>query len=201
MKLLSLVFLTLLAWSQMVVGDHLTDMPLSMFRDGEFRIVGYALFALLLAIGAIMVAALRRANRAADAAVFAFVLALLMVVVATPSLNAWHEAGAALLLLTLFGYYAGRLVLARSSLLYFHLVMPLALTPLVGLGYGPWQKGIIVYLLLLINIHWHLFERNASQSRLPAGSAAAQRRRVVYVVEAGQAWRRRRRLGSTSCVN
>jgi hypothetical protein len=195
MKLLSVTFLGLLIWSQQVAGRPLSDLPLSMFRDGEFGVLGYTLFALLLVIGVLMLHAQIRLRRFGAIVVFGLALAFLIVVVATPSLDADHNACATLLLFRLFGYYAGLLILAETGWLYAHLAVPLALTPLLAGGYGPWQKGLIVYLLVLINIHWHVLRsipHSATRRRSPA-----LRRRTVYVVETGKAWTRREQLGSS----
>jgi hypothetical protein len=200
MKLLSLIFVGLLFWSQVVVGAELADKPLSMFRDGDFGVVGYTLFALLLAIGALMATALQRAERRGEARVFFLAVFLLFVVLATPSLDsALHETGAAFLLCLLFGYYAIHLVIAQSGWLYFHLALPVALVPLLGLGYGPWQKGLIVYLVLVINIHWQLLPPIQSRSARGRRRVPSLKRRVVYVIEPSRTWERRERLTGTSC--
>jgi hypothetical protein len=151
-KLLTLTFLGLLVWSQNVVGDPLALQPLSMFRDGDFRPVGYALFALLAAIGTLPLLAHYHAGRLGNAGVFALGLGLLLVVAATPSLNPLHEAASILLLLLLFAYYAGALIAAQTNWLYLHMVVPILLMPLLSWGYGPWQKGLIVYLHTLRNV-------------------------------------------------
>jgi len=200
MKLLSLLFLGLLLWSQQVAGRELSERPLSMFRDGEFGPLGYALFALLMCIGVLMLHAQVRARHVGAVVVFGLAVMFLMVVVATPSLDAGHDAAATSLLLLLLGYYAGLLILARTNWLYLHLAVPLLLTPLLAGGYGPWQKGLIVYLLVVINIHWHVL-RDMSPlrpTRRPAPRREpALRRRTVYVVEPGKAWTRREQLGSS----
>jgi hypothetical protein len=201
MKLLSLIFVGLLFWAQFAVGEELAVKPLSMFRDGDFGVVGYALFALLLAIGALMAAALHRAERRGEARVFVLAVFLLFVVLVTPSLNsALHETGAAFLLCLLFGYYAIRLMIAQSGLLYCHLALPIALVPLLGLGYGPWQKGLIVYLVLAINIHWQLLAPIRERPERGRRRVPALRRRVVYVIEPSKMWERRERLNGTSCT-
>jgi hypothetical protein len=197
MKLLSVGFLGLLVWSQAIVGPELSLRPLSMFRDGDYGVVGYALFAVLCVIGIVMLTAQRRAERYGGTAAFAIALALLLIVAATPSLHPVHEAAAAVLLFTLFAYYAGLLILAERIWLYLHLAMPLGLVPLLSWGYGPWQKGVIVYLLLVINVHWHLLQAGTSQPH--RARPAALRRRVVYVVEPGEMWGRRKQLSGSSC--
>src|SRR5262245_47486365 len=105
MKPLTITFVGLLVWSQSAAGEQLTSRPLSMFRDGEYSAVGYALFALLLAMGSLMMQRLQRLGRHGEAYVFAAATALLAVVATTPSFNAWHECSAILLMLTLFAYY------------------------------------------------------------------------------------------------
>ncbi|MCI0642888.1 MAG: hypothetical protein L0Y72_21455 [Gemmataceae bacterium] len=197
MKLLTLTFLGLLVWSQYLVGDPLASQPLSMFRDGDFRPVGYALFALLTAIGALPLLSHYIAGRYGSAAVFALGLGFLLVVVATPSLNPLHEAASTLLLLLLFTYYAGALTAARSGWLFLHMAVPILLLPLLAWGYGPWQKGLIVYLLLVINIDWHVCGAWPS----PFGKrrrSRALRRRVVYVVAPGKSWNRHKHIGGAS---
>jgi hypothetical protein len=199
MKLLSFAFLGLLVWSQHAAGRQLSEQPLSMFRDGEYRAVGYALFGLLLAIGILMLHAQVRARHVGAVIVFGLALVFLVVVVATPSLDATHDACATTLLFLLFVYYAGLLILAQTSWLYAHLAVPLMLMPLLAGGYGPLQKGLIVYLLVLINIHWHLLEGMSPLRHRERQRGPALRRHVIYVVEDGKAWTRRERLGS-SCA-
>lgn len=200
MKLLTIAFLGLLFWSQCSVDPNLAVQPLSMFRDGEFPSIGYALFALLLAIGAQMALAQYRMENAGSAVVFALAVCLLLLVAVTPTFNAWHEAGAACLLLLLLAYYAGLLILAQTGWLYLHLAMPLMLTPLLGVGYGPWQKALIVYLLLAINIHWHWLTPARLRCSNNRRHGESLRRRVVYVVEAGKSWTRRSSNIGTSYV-
>ena len=199
MKLLSVLFLGLLIWAQQVAGRQLAEQPLSMFRDGEFRAVGYALFGLLMSIGVLMFQAQVRARHVGAIVVFGLALVFLTVVVATPSLDANHDACATSLLLLLFAYYAGLLICAETSWLwlYVHLAVPLLLTPLLAGGYGPWQKGLIVYLLVLINIHWHLLPNMSPLGRQARRPSPALRRRTVYVVESGKVWTRREQMGSS----
>lgn len=200
-KLLSAGFLGLLIWSQAMIGPELWRRPLSMFRDDDFGIVGYSLFAVLLVIGVLMFTAQRRARHWGGVVVFGEALVLLLVVAATPSSHPVHEAAAALLLFSLFGYYAGLLLLTNKLCLYLHLLMPVALACFAGWDYGPWQKGLIVYLLFVLNVHWHLLPAGALEDmasrqrrRIPA-----LKRRIVYSIEPGETWGRRKQLSGSSC--
>src|SRR5919201_878426 len=110
MKLTTLAFLVaLLAAHSVGDTDKRFDQPLSMFRDGPdgvARWLGFLLFGLLLLAGSLLIRTLYRARRFLDVGVFGFAAALLVVVAATPSLNADHELCSFFLLALLYGYYA-----------------------------------------------------------------------------------------------
>src|SRR4051794_24655628 len=91
MKLATLAFVLLLL-SAHLAGDsaELVGQPLSMFRDGEQGWLGYLLFAVLLLITGLYLAALARAERIGEAAAAGLAAVLLAVVAVTPSLGAFH---------------------------------------------------------------------------------------------------------------
>jgi hypothetical protein len=199
MKLVALLFLCVLGAAHLA-GDpaELLARPLSMFRDGPLRPFGYALFALLLTATGLMIAAawLRHPEHAAF---FALAASLLVLVAVTPSQDTFHLLLSLLLLTALFGYFA--VVLYRRAgggWFVLHLSLPLLLVALTRChSYGLWQKSLILYFLLAANVQHHLLACTPPRRR---GAALGPRhrnvwcppRRVVYTLEAGRCWARRR---------
>jgi hypothetical protein len=145
----------------LLLALHLADpeawaKPLSLFRDGPYPAAGYALFGLLLAVGGLHVRTYYRASRWRQVGPSVLALALLAVVAVTPSWGGAHSAAAFALLAAVFGTYAGKLWAAGSLWLYAHLAAPVAiLLAAIGhdaLTYGVWQKGLILYFLLAVNL-------------------------------------------------
>jgi hypothetical protein len=195
MKAATLAFLGTLLVALSPGGTvELYHLPLSMFRDGPLWFLGYTLFALLMLIGSLMAVALIKTGRHADAGFFIGGVLLLAVIACTPSADAFHLLCSFLLLFLLYSYYALRLYLAESRWRVIHWVMPLVMVAATGCqSYGLWQKGFIAYCVLAIAIHHHLLGRGAPKPWAPRawGPAPPLRKRVVYVVEDGEAWDRR----------
>jgi hypothetical protein len=169
--------------------------PLSMLRDGPRWPWGYGLFGLLELIGALMALAMWRAGRSFEAGYFAVGVLLLAVITVTPSDDGFHFFCSLVLLFLLYTYYAVRLHLAETGWRYAHWVMPLVLALLTACqSYGLWQKAFIVYFVLAITAHHHLLGRPLPRPAAPRGWGPAPplRKRVVYVLEDGEAWVRRR---------
>src|SRR6187200_346842 len=97
------------------------DKPLSLFRDGPRPALGYALFAVLLLVGALHLRLYWRAGRWRDTFSPAAALVLLAVVGATPSFDALHTIASFLLLGLVFVTYAGKLWAVSSPWLFAHL--------------------------------------------------------------------------------
>ena len=150
MRLLSATFVLMLAYAHR--GGDLLHQPLSIFRDGEQRLIGGMLF-LLLVIGTILIRKLISLHGYVGGFVLAVAFALLLIVATTPSMSVLHHL-CALGLLSLVGfYYTMWLNLEKPRWLWPHLI----LTTVILWGaafdsYGLWQKGFILYLVLLINV-------------------------------------------------
>jgi hypothetical protein len=173
----------------LLLALHLADpeaweKPLSLFRDGPHPAAGYALFGLLLAVGGLHVQAYYRAGRVRQVWLPAFALALLAVVAVTPSWGEAHLAAAFALLAVVFGTYAGRLWAVRSPWLFAHLAAPVAiLLAAVGhdaLTYGVWQKGLILYFLLAVNLDALLISGRLSLPGPDDFRRAKRRRTATY---------------------
>lgn len=151
----SLLFLALLAAVQLL-DPAMVDRPLSLFRDGRWAAAGYALFGLLLNACGLHVRAYHRQGEWRRMGVPVFSTILLAVVAVTPSYNGVHGLAAFGLLGLVFGHYGWRLTAAGGLLaLTAHLLPPLLLSVYVGLyglTYGVWQKGLILYFLLALNL-------------------------------------------------
>jgi hypothetical protein len=170
-------------------------LPLSMFRDGPLWPYGYALFGLLQAIGALMALTLWRADRSFEAGVFMAGVLLLVVIAVTPSDGGFHFLCSLVLLSLLYVYYAVLLRLAESRWRFGHWALPLVLAGATSFhSYGLWQKTFIVYFVLTIAVHHHFLGRWVPRNAAPRGwePAPPLRRRVVYVLEEGSEWHRRR---------
>jgi hypothetical protein len=199
MKLASLAFVLLLLGAH-AAGDsaELVGQPLSMFRDGVQGWLGYALFAVLLLISALYVAALAQAGRVPEAAVAGLAALLLLVVAGTPSWGAFHVLCSLLLLGLLVSYYA--LLLHRAEgpwLAAAHLAVPLALAGATGLhSYGLWQKAVITYIVAVTAAHHHLLGRPAARPAPSAARAPSRggpgRRHKVYALGSSREWARLR---------
>jgi hypothetical protein len=213
MKAAAAVFFWLLVFAHLA-GDpvEMLALPLSPFRDGENAWLGYLLFAVLLLVGGLYVAALwRRSDRAAryrrlyvaarqregEAAVATLALALLLVVALTESWGLLHLTCSLLVLVLLYGYYALLLYRAGSAWFIAHVTMPiLLLLATQGHSYGLWQKTFIVYCVLAAVIHHHLLGQPEPmrQNR----RAQPLRKRKVYTLEVRRAWGRRGAAGSSA---
>jgi hypothetical protein len=190
-------------------GDFptLLGQPLSLFRDGEWGGLSYALFALLLLLGVLYTAALARAEHGGEAIVSAAAVFLLLVVTATPSWGGFHLFCSLLLLALLFGYYAALLHRTGSPWLLAHLAAPVALAGATGFhSYGLWQKALIVYFVAAAVARRHFLVRAApASSARPARRGEPLRRRPVYRLDPGREWARREtagpRLGAGSVLS
>ena len=201
MKLASLAFVTCLSLAHLE-GDFAKtlSLPLSMIRDGESWWVGYLLFGLLLLIAGLMLDRLRRDDLAVDACLLGIVAAFLLLVAVTPSRNGFHDFGSFVVLAVLFGYYAAVLRGESAAWMFGHLAVPILLLFVTQVhSYGLWQKSLIVYFLLVINVHHWLLLRgrmtlsltNLMNQGRHRGRGNAPRRRVVYMVDTSRSWSRK----------
>ena len=201
MKLASLAFVTCLSLAHLE-GDFAKtlSLPLSMIRDGESWWVGYLLFGLLLLIAGLMLNRLRRDDLAVDACLVGVVAAFLFLVAVTPSQDGFHNFGSFVVLAVLFGYYAAVLRGESAAWMFGHLAVPILLLFVTQFhSYGLWQKSLIVYFLLVINVHNWLLSRGGISLSLTnlmnqgrhRGRGKAPRRRVVYMVDTSRSWSRK----------
>jgi hypothetical protein len=195
MKLTALAFLLLLLLAHMTGDfDELAGQPLSTFRDGPQGWLGYALFAALLLVSLLYLAALVRFDRLGEAAVSGLAVVLLLVVALTPSWGGFHLLCSLLLFMLLFGYYSLLFYRMEGVWLFVHLAAPVVLALVTNLhSYGLWQKSFIAYFVLLAAAHHHLLIR---QPLPPTGHGAMRRvsstrRRKVYQLASGREWTRR----------
>jgi hypothetical protein len=204
LKSLSLLFIVLLIYAHDAGDpDKQIAQPLSMFRDGEQWLLGYSLFAVLLLLGVPMIHALVQLRRDSATGLFSVAAVLLALVAVTPSWDAFHVLASLVLIVLLYGYYAHLLHAARSAGLLPHLAAPVLLLFATQFhSYGAWQKGLIVYFVGVINVHYHVLCRGDPGSWLGARRRAARpgppfRRRKVYIVDPEQTWTRGR-IGRSS---
>jgi hypothetical protein len=156
MKLVTLAFLALLVLAHANgEGRIALARPLSLFREEAGSPIGWVLFGLLLAAGVILVQLLLRMRWFFDAFMLLVVTALLAFVAATPSLDSDHLIVSGVLLLSLYLYYALLFHRLESRWLWLHLPMPVLLLFLTQRhSYGLWQKSLILYYLLVINLQY-----------------------------------------------
>jgi hypothetical protein len=198
MKLASLAFVTVLLIAHRA-GDSAESLalPLSMFRDGAYCIFGYLLFGLLLVIAGLMVSRLHGACRDGDACLLGVVTIFLFLVAATPSENDFHGFCSFVVLGLLFCYYAAVLLGEDRIWMWVHLALPVLLLLAIRFhSYGLWQKSLIVYFVLAVNVHhWMLSGSHSALSVTRRGRHGSpggnRRRRVVYLEETGKTWSRK----------
>jgi hypothetical protein len=209
MKLAPAIFLVLLLRAHALdESDDPLGRPLSMFRDGPQAWLGYAMFAALLLVGLLYTAALVRRRREGEAAISGLAVLLLLLVAATPSSDSFHGLCSLLLLLLLFAHYTWLLYRLGGPWVFAHLAVPVSL--MLGTrshSYGLWQKGLILYFLAAVVVHYHVLKleaagggRRSARTRIRGGSPPGNRRKV-YQLEPGRAWRRRRRAAGSSWVS
>jgi hypothetical protein len=157
-----------IAFAALLVCAHLADVqgdayerPLSLFRDYEPAWIGYAMFALLVAIGLATVRTAFRAESEVHAGMYLLSTGLLAFVSATPSDNEWHQNFAVVVMLVLFTYYAVVLYYRDAMFwLLFHLLTPSFMMWATRLdSYGIWQKGMILYFLAATIVHQGVLAR------------------------------------------
>jgi hypothetical protein len=179
-------------------GDpaELLGLPLSMFRDGPQGSFGYVLFGLLMLVGGLMIAILLRLRLHGHVFLFCLAALLLLLVALTPSDGGWHLTTSLVLLGVLYTYYAVQSHAAGRAWLWAHLAVPSFLVLATQFhSYGLWQKGLILYFLLAVNVHHHLLtqglpRRFRTEARRPHRDVLGSRRRVVYVLSEGRGWSR-----------
>jgi hypothetical protein len=151
MHVATVIFLILLGVAHLGDADAV-DRPLSLFREDR-PAFGYLLFGLLALIGGLHLRTYYRLGLHRELWAPAGSLLLLAVVAATPSPDDLHTLAALLLLGLVFGWYAIRLHRVRSPWLLAHLAAPvLVLVLTAARSYGLWQKLVVVYFLLAVNI-------------------------------------------------
>lgn len=133
--------------------------PLSMFRDGRDSTLGYWMFGLLLAAGAILMQLLVRLRWWGDAFALLMSFALLIVVASTPSADFDHLFVAMVLLLSVYIYYAFLFHRLGSRWFWVHLLAPVLIGMLLQWhSYGLWQKSLIVYFVATMNAQYYAFK-------------------------------------------
>ena len=127
-----------------------------MFRDGNYAGLGYLAFALLIATGVMMTRASFRSGESINGAFYAAAMTLLAVIAVTPSFDLLHLFLSLLLPLAVYVYYAFIFPCSAAPLwMVLHLSIPVVLAVATGFhSYGAWQKCLIVYFVLLANLHW-----------------------------------------------
>jgi hypothetical protein len=82
------------------------------------------------------------------------IVLLLVIVMVTPSKDAFHRYSSYVLFLLLMGYYTWVLLRWNSRYVIVHLAVLLLLTVLTAWhSYGLWQKALVLYMLVLMNMH------------------------------------------------
>ncbi len=197
MKLAAFSFFLLLIYVHLTADlERAAEQPLSTFRDDSRGLLGYALFAALMLVGILYVAALARSQREAEAVISASGILILLVVAVTPSTNGFHLLCSLLLFGLLFFYYATLLYRAEPLLLFLHLTVPIALAFAIQFhSYGLWQKSFISYFVFLGAAHHHAIthqhsERSSSSAAHPRRRGQATKRRKVYRLELEGQWHR-----------
>jgi hypothetical protein len=171
MKLASLIFFGLLFYAHHVGGMYQPlAQPLSSFRYGEAGWLGYALICSLSWIGVVYAYDSKRFGDPDDDTDMRSFFVLLVIVAATPSGWALHDASAVVLLASLYAYFSIQLYRSgRLSMLVFHLCVPFVLVVATAFhSYGIWQKSLISYFVVAATVQHHLVKRGARASAVAA---------------------------------
>jgi hypothetical protein len=155
-KELAIAFLTLFIGAHLVdpLGDAF-DRPLSLFRDVDPAWIGYAMFALLVALSAELARTAWRTGNRNQAAVYLGGVGTLSLIALTPSFSTLHTLATLVTLLGMFANYAW--LLDQYDLPYW-LTAHLSIVLLLALANflfpdGFWQKSLDLYLLAAALVH------------------------------------------------
>ena len=168
-----------------LIGGHLADQegdalerPLSLFRDVEPVWIGYAMFALLVALAAEMTRTAWRLSYRSQFVVYLFMTFTLTVTALTPSFVPLHTLSANVSMLTLFLNYAWLLYQNHKLFwLMVHVLIPTFLLrqDLIDTS-GMWEKGMDLYLVAAVVVHHHFLEQGlpvqGNVRRLPENRSA-----------------------------
>jgi hypothetical protein len=161
-KLLAAAFVVLLVYAHLadLQGDAY-NRPLSMFRDYSPAWVGYAMFAILVAIGSITAVTAFRAQAYLQCGVYVFGTVLLTIVAATPSNSFNHLQISLLLMAIIFANFAARLWMNDEYFWFaIHAFAPTILALLTKLeSFGIWQKALVVYFVLVVVIDQTMYSQ------------------------------------------
>ena len=152
MRLASLAFFLILAGLHGSEGT--LSQPLSTFRDGPQRTWGFALFGLLTFIGLNWIWTLIRTHSTSELVGVVPALPLLGFVALTDSRDGWHLAASFALLGWMLLFFAAKLWEEENWWVFAHLLMPIAIGLTIQFhSFGLWQKSLIAYFVVLINMH------------------------------------------------
>ena len=152
MRLASLAFFLILVLLH--GSEHALSQPLSTFRDGPSRAWGFTLFGLLTFIGLNWIWTLIRTRNASDLVGVAPALPLLAFVALTDSRDGWHLAASFVLLGWMLLFFTAKLWEEENWLVFVHLLMPIVIGLTIQFhSFGLWQKSLIAYFVVLINMH------------------------------------------------
>lgn len=193
MKIAAIAFFALLIYAHVLGGvETMLPRPLSMFREGEFAVLGYAMFCTLALVGGVYTFDLWRLGRPAEAANAGFAIVVLLIVAATPSSGTLHADCAFILLGSMFAYYSILLYRSSRPWMFVHLSIPILLAVAIGFrGYGVWQKALISYFVIAAVVHHHVVRR-AARAPAPPEPDVFHKQPKVYRVDPGRPWPRRR---------
>ncbi|MFT3882598.1 MAG: hypothetical protein QM703_23465 [Gemmatales bacterium] len=156
----TLLFLLTLVIGHAYAGwEEALHVPFSQWRDGPYSVFGYVNFILLLACSLLILVLIIRQRLRSDIITAVSIVLLLFIVMITPSKDAFHRYSSYVLFLLLMGYYTWVLWRWNARNVIVHLAVLLALTLLTAWhSYGLWQKALVLYMLVLMNIHGlHLY--------------------------------------------
>lgn len=155
MRLASLAFLLILSGLHLASpSPEILATPLSEFRDGPFRLWGFVLFGLLIFIGGSWIKTMVRVRDPSDLLAVVPGISMLGFAAVTESWDFWHLVCSLVLFGWLLLFFTLKLLEAESLFAFPQLMMPALLVLIVrGHSFGLWQKMLIVYFVIAINIY------------------------------------------------
>ena len=129
-----------------------------MFRDCQPRWIGYALFAVLIGIGAETTRTAWRLHCQVSTLLYVCFTGLLVLIASTPSNDSIHLYCTGMVLIAMFVYLASLLYQCDSFFwLMIHLLMPSVMLMAARAGSGGiWEKGMIIYFVGATLVHQHV---------------------------------------------
>lgn len=159
LSLVSVVYLLMMLAGHTVAGWSFSlAVPISPWREGPYAVFGYAYFGLLFVASLLLQSLLVSGRQTFDIAMSRIIMMLFLVVMVTPSQAFLHRYASLIMFTLLIAYYSSVLYRWHYRWFMLHMCILILLTLATAWhSYGFFQKTLVLYLLVLMNVHgWWL---------------------------------------------